>query len=962
MFVFLIMYKNDKQKISIIVLMLGVGTVMSYVLHATNLAVVLGTLMLFVLMYYLNRLDKRLQQLEQRHAVAFSVTSMRGWQSGVWLGVLIALIGGFIGVVWMPILGAVIGLWSLLQMFNALTERLNHIESLTSIQHTDRQVSDTAFDRLKTDPSISSSSSALSTSAHPIQDAQSQHTLQPQNVFLSEVAPSTNAVLAQTKTSNAETWWQPVQHWLLHGNPILRVAIVVLMIGVVLLLRFASEHWQLSLSAKLLAIALTGGAATVLGFYLRHKNALFAVALQGAGLAIIFLTLVFAHHFAVIEQLMTASLCFAVLLLITIALSLFQNALYLSILALSMAYLAPLLIPQYHPESVFLLSYYLVINLAVAAINFVKPWKLLHQLAFVATGLIAGSYISVYAKPEQYAVLDQILWLHIGLFIWLSIRYSQLIKKEYLSLKAHNQFVLPPLIDVGLIFSVPILGFSMHAVLMQQSSTALTLGALALGVTYSGLAWWIKQKQSELSVLAKSFFILAVAFISLIFPLWKGAHWSAVGWVVQGAALIVWGVTERYSVSRYLGCVLVFLSSLALFDQFWSVQGFPTLSTTIYAIAQFVAAYFLFQFAEQQKQPPILASLFLALGLYAGALAGVHALAWQSSGLSPYLAISALLLFGFARFVAARKQNTSHTAELILATVLLLLSYVELVNYGLFASFKWLNLIQQLNFVVAQGFVLLLLFLRTTRYADASLIMQHVAASVVWLALAALGPVLWPAEAILSLALAPVVYAMVCMSRGTSGVMLYPAVWGITWIWLIVVSLQQAPFTAYLLPVLNPVDGLSLMVLMALLWAIYRKEFLPQQHGLEWASKVISILMALLVLSSIVVRALHVYLGTPLWGISIWSNGAVQLSLTLLWVILAFVLMTFSSQRHIRQIWFVGAALLGIVVIKLVSLDLSQSGTLTRVVSFIGAGGVMLVIAYLAPLPPASKIADKNDT
>lgn len=82
----------------------------------------------------------------------------------------------------------------------------------------------------------------------------------------------------------------------------------------------------------------------------------------------------------------------------------------------------------------------------------------------------------------------------------------------------------------------------------------------------------------------------------------------------------------------------------------------------------------------------------------------------------------------------------------------------------------------------------------------------------------------------------------------------------------------------------------------------------------------------------------------------------------MLWVILAFVLMTFSSQRHIRQIWFVGAALLGIVVSKLVSLDLSQSGTLTRVVSFIGAGGVMLVIAYLAPLPPASKIADKNDT
>ncbi len=62
--------------------------------------------------------------------------------------------------------------------------------------------------------------------------------------------------------------------------------------------------------------------------------------------------------------------------------------------------------------------------------------------------------------------------------------------------------------------------------------------------------------------------------------------------------------------------------------------------------------------------------------------------------------------------------------------------------------------------------------------------------------------------------------------------------------------------------------------------------------------------------------------------------------------------MTFSSRRHIRQIWFVGAALLGIVVLKLLLLDLSQSGTLTRVISFIGSGIVMLVIAYLAPLPP----------
>jgi uncharacterized membrane protein len=119
-------------------------------------------------------------------------------------------------------------------------------------------------------------------------------------------------------------------------------------------------------------------------------------------------------------------------------------------------------------------------------------------------------------------------------------------------------------------------------------------------------------------------------------------------------------------------------------------------------------------------------------------------------------------------------------------------------------------------------------------------------------------------------------------------------------------------------------------------------------------------LIGLLVLSSVVVRAMHHYLGTPFWSVAIWTNGDVQLSLTLLWVILAFVLMTFSSRRHIRQIWFVGAALLAIVVAKLLLLDLSQSGTLTRVISFIGSGAVMLVIAYLAPLPPALSETEKE--
>lgn len=192
----------------------------------------------------------------------------------------------------------------------------------------------------------------------------------------------THDALAVDPPSQKQAWWQPALDWLMHGNPILRVAIAILMIGVVLLLRFAKGTLATQFEYKIIGNRYYRRCIDCIWLLFEKKNALFAVALQGAGLAIIFLTLIFAHHYAVIANLSIASVGFAVLLLITVALSLKQNAVYLSMLALSMAYLAPLLIPQSHPDSVFLLSYYLMINLAVAAMNFIKPWKILNQIAF----------------------------------------------------------------------------------------------------------------------------------------------------------------------------------------------------------------------------------------------------------------------------------------------------------------------------------------------------------------------------------------------------------------------------------------------------------------------------------------------------------------------------------------------------------------------------------------------------
>jgi uncharacterized membrane protein len=62
--------------------------------------------------------------------------------------------------------------------------------------------------------------------------------------------------------------------------------------------------------------------------------------------------------------------------------------------------------------------------------------------------------------------------------------------------------------------------------------------------------------------------------------------------------------------------------------------------------------------------------------------------------------------------------------------------------------------------------------------------------------------------------------------------------------------------------------------------------------------------------------------------------------------------MVVAHRRRYRGAWVAGAALLAIVVAKLFFVDLSQVGGVERIVSFIGVGVLLLVVGYLAPVPP----------
>ena len=170
----------------------------------------------------------------------------------------------------------------------------------------------------------------------------------------------------------------------------------------------------------------------------------------------------------------------------------------------------------------------------------------------------------------------------------------------------------------------------------------------------------------------------------------------------------------------------------------------------------------------------------------------------------------------------------------------------------------------------------------------------------------------------------------------------------ITFIWSLSAnfSLDGQLLSVYL-PLLNPLD---LTLISILLYQSYVA--LKVDSNYRTIVLVVCGLGAFVTVSSMLVRGFASVWGTPTWEDGAWSVSMVQTGLTILWTVIAMVLMFLANKKAIRLVWFAGIALLTIVVAKLVLIDMSNTSAVLRVVSFIGAGLLMLVIGYLAPLPP----------
>jgi hypothetical protein len=102
-------------------------------------------------------------------------------------------------------------------------------------------------------------------------------------------------------------------------------------------------------------------------------------------------------------------------------------------------------------------------------------------------------------------------------------------------------------------------------------------------------------------------------------------------------------------------------------------------------------------------------------------------------------------------------------------------------------------------------------------------------------------------------------------------------------------------------------------------------------------------------------RIFHFYQGIPFTLPALWGNLVFQTTITFLWGLWSLGMMHIGGRKaQYRRIWTVGAVLLSCDVLKLLFADLAGTGTLTRVFSFLGLGALLMLVGWLAPLPPDS--------
>jgi uncharacterized membrane protein len=777
-----------------------------------------------------------------------------------------------------------------------------------------------------------------------------------------------SAALDNLEPTFIETLFKKALSWFTTGNVPVKVGVVLSLFGVGFLVKEGIDRqWLvLPIEFRLMLVALFGIGLLVLGWRLRTGNRAYALPVQGGGIGVLYLTI---YASFALYQLLPAALAFGLLVAVTAAagtLAVLQDARSLAVLGILGGFLAPVLVSTGSGNHVALFSYYALLDLAILGIAWFKAWRVLNVLGFLFTFGIGTLWGIDGYTPDKFATTEPFLVLFTLLYLVIPVLFA--IRVEPPRLRGF--------VDGTLMFGTPIVAFALQSELVAGTEYGLAISAVAIALTYVGMATYLYRSQREtLRVLVEAQLALSVAFVTVAVPLALDARWTSAAWALQGAALVWLAFRQQRKLALVAGFALQALSGAAYVEQSpvaadWPVLNGYCLGALLLALAGFFSARVLDPARERRSQhhalPDWLAKL-LSIALFVWAAGW-----WFFGGIDEIER-----LFAWDRVPAALLAFASGTAllALLLASrvdwprldwlgVTLWPAGVLLAAAGLIVlrhpaqDFGWLV------WPVAIGSMLWFLRAREARFPRLAGALHAVSYWLVaglllweahWLVASAVVGV-WPEAAVLAFGAALVLATLRAATavawpfaahartyaQAACGALLAALTLGA--VALNVASSGEAVPLPYL-PLMNPLELASVLVLLALLkWlaALGASRVRPAVAGVAvW-----------FLVTMTVARCVHHWGQVPYDVDSLAASTTFQSALSIVWGIAGLAGMIVGARWLRRGVWLVGAALMTVVVAKLFLVDLGNTATLARVVSFLGVGVLLLVVGYFAPVPP----------
>ncbi|RQS55541.1 DUF2339 domain-containing protein [Burkholderia sp. Bp8986] len=332
----------------------------------------------------------------------------------------------------------------------------------------------------------------------------------------------------------AERALRAARDWLLGGNTVVRVGIIVLFFGVAFLLKYAADNDMLPIEFRLAGTALAAAALLAIGWRVRARRAAYGLVLQGGGIGILYLTIFAATKLYALLPVGAAFPLMVAVCALSAFLAVKQNALPLAFMGSAGGFLAPVLLSTGHGSHVALFSYYALLNAGIFAIAWFKAWRPLNLLGFVFTFTIGSTWGVTAYRPALFATTEPFLILFFLMYVGIALLYA--VKRE-LALRHY--------VDGTLVFGTPIVATALQASLVKDMPFGLAWSAVALSAFYVAIATWLARRRDRLALLFEAMLALAVIFATLAVPLAFSGPTTSAAWAIEGAAIVWVGVREK---------------------------------------------------------------------------------------------------------------------------------------------------------------------------------------------------------------------------------------------------------------------------------------------------------------------------------------------------------------------------------------------------------------------------------